>query len=398
MTKIALSGAAGRIGKTICATLIGRNDFEILFGVDARGGEDFPFPVHKSFDDCPAGADVVIDFSVPEALDGLLSYCLKNKCGAVIATTGHTAEQLAAIKKASESVPVFMASNMSLGVNLLAALAKDAAKFLGSAYDVEIVETHHNRKLDSPSGTALTLAAAINDARGGVLEPVYGRHAAKHRREPNEIGIHAVRGGTVVGKHDIFFLGAGEVIRLSHESESKEVFAMGALRAAEFIAGKEKGFYDMTSILGDFHAVTAVECERDVALVTLPSASADEFLALLSELKRLRVNLDMISRNYLGSGSAAVSFTLSGSDLARAEKAIAACPGAVTVRGACKLTAEGAGMQHKSGVAADVLSLLAGTGACIYAVTTSETKISCCIDSASLATAEKALKSYYGIK
>ena len=230
------------------------------------------------------------------------------------------------------------------------------------------------------------------------LNFVYGRHAAKQRRSPDEIGIHAVRGGTVVGKHEVLFLGSGEVIRLCHESENKEVFAVGALRAAEFILGKSKGFYDMTSILGSFHAVTSVSSESDVVLVTLPSVTFDDFLALLGKLKRLHINLDMISQNYNADGTAAVSFTLGEADYRKAAHYISEHTSANIVRDACKLTAEGAGMEHKSGVAADVLSLLGKKGAKVYAITTSETKISCCIDSASLATAEKALKSYYGIK
>lgn len=398
MIKIAVSGAAGRIGKTIYTTLIGSDKFEIVFGVDARGAGDLPYPVYRSFRDSLLDADVVVDFSVPEATGELLAYCKEHKCGAVIATTGHTPEQLEAIHAASEKIPVFMASNMSLGVNLLTALAKDAAKFLDDGYDIEIIETHHNHKLDSPSGTALTLAKAINDVRGDALNFVYGRHAAKQRRSPDEIGIHAVRGGTVVGKHEVLFLGSGEVIRLCHESENKEVFAVGALRAAEFILGKSKGFYDMTSILGSFHAVTSVSSESDVVLVTLPSVTFDDFLTLLGKLKRLHINLDMISQNYNADGTAAVSFTLGEADYRKAAHYISEHTSANIVRDACKLTAEGAGMEHKSGVAADVLSLLGKKGAKVYAITTSETKISCCIDSASLATAEKALKSYYGIK
>ena len=152
MIKIAVSGAAGRIGKTIYTTLIGSDKFEIVFGVDARGADDLPYPVYRSFRDSLLDADVVVDFSVPEATEELLAYCKEHKCGAVIATTGHTPEQLEAIHAAAEKIPVFMASNMSLGVNLLTALAKDAAKFLDDAYDVEIIETHLSR-LSRPTTT-----------------------------------------------------------------------------------------------------------------------------------------------------------------------------------------------------------------------------------------------------
>lgn len=287
---------------------------------------------------------------------------------------------------------------MSLGVNLLGSLAKDAAKFLGEDYDIEIVETHHNHKLDAPSGTALTLANEINSVRDGALVPTYGRHESKHRREKNEIGIHAVRGGTVVGKHEVMFLGTGEVITLAHESENKEVFVRGALRAAKFLMDKTSGLYNMTSIIAQNYAVTSVSAETDVALVTLPRIPFDDFITLLDRIKQNDVNLDMISHHFNADGTAAVSFTLADKDLSKVESYIPACTLQKTVRGAAKITAEGAGMEHRSGVAADVLGLLRDAGAEVAAITTSETQISCCIDAKSLPAAEAAIKRYYGIK
>lgn len=398
MIKIAVSGAAGRIGRTIYKSLIGSTEFEAVFGVDINGADDLPYPVYKKFADAPLDADVIIDFSSPAALDDILAYAAEKRARLVIATTGYTPEQEKRIEYAAKDVPVFRASNMSLGVNLLGSLAKEAAKFLGEDYDIEIVETHHNHKLDSPSGTALTLAEEINSVREHSLSPVYGRHEARHRREKNEIGIHAVRGGTVVGKHEVMFLGTGEVITLAHESENKEVFVRGALRAAKFLMTKTSGLYDMTSIIAQNYAVTSVSTEQDVALVTLPRIAFDDFLTLLDAIKGNDINLDMISHHFNPDETAAVSFTLKGSDLAKAEGYIPACTVQKTVRGAAKITAEGAGMEHKSGVAADVLSLLRDAGAEIFAITTSETQISCCIDAKSLSAAETALKKYYGIK
>lgn len=398
MIKIAVSGAAGRIGRTIYKSLIGSTEFEAVFGVDVNGADDLPYPVYRKFADSPLDADVVIDFSSPAALDDILAYAAEKRARLVIATTGYTPEQEKRIEYAAKDVPVFRASNMSLGVNLLGSLAKEAAKFLGEDYDIEIVETHHNHKLDSPSGTALTLAEEINGVREHSLVPVYGRHEARHRREKNEIGIHAVRGGTVVGKHEVMFLGTGEVITLAHESENKEVFVRGALRAAKFLMTKTSGLYDMTSIIAQNYAVTSVSTEQDVALVTLPRIDFGDFLALLDAIKGNDINLDMISHHFNPDETAAVSFTLKGSDLAKAEGYIPACTVQKTVRGAAKITAEGAGMEHKSGVAADVLSLLRDAGAEIFAITTSETQISCCIDAKSLSAAEDALKKYYGIK
>lgn len=398
MINIAVSGAAGRIGRTIYKTLIGSEDFNIVFGVDAFGATDLPYPVYKSFSEAALDVDVIVDFSSASALDDILAYAVERKCRVVLATTGYTEEQLKRIQFAANEIAIFKASNMSLGVNLLASLSKEAAKFLGEAYDIEIVEMHHNHKLDAPSGTALTLAEAINSVRENSLVPAYGRHVAHQRREKNEIGIHAIRGGTVVGKHDVMFLGAGEVIKLSHEAESKEVFARGALRAAQFLMEQSAGLYDMTSIIGNFYAVTSVSAEKDVALVTLPSIPFADFLSLLAAIKEKDVNLDMISQNYNADGTAAVSFTANQKDFAKIQEYIKPEFAKNAILGACKITAEGAGMEHKSGVALEVLSMLKELGAKIYAITTSETKISCCIDEKSLPAAEAALKKYYGIK
>ena len=398
MIKIAISGAAGRIGRTAYKSLIGSTEFEAVFGVDVNGADDLPYPVYRKFSDSPLEADVVIDFSSPAALDDILAYATEKRARLVLATTGYTEEQEKRVEYASRDIPVFRASNMSLGVNLLGSLAKEAAKFLGDDYDIEIVETHHNHKLDSPSGTAITLANQINSVRDNSLVPTYGRHAAKHRREPNEIGIHSVRGGTVVGKHEVMFLGTGEVITLMHEAENKEVFVRGALRAAKFLMDKTSGLYDMTSIIAQNYAVTSVSAEEDVALVTLPKVPFDDFLTLLERIKSNDINLDMISHHFNPDGTAAASFTLSGSDLKKAESYIPSCTLQNTVRGAAKITAEGAGMEHRSGVAADVLGLLRDAGAEVLAITTSETQISCCIDAKALPAAEAAIKKYYGIK
>ena len=381
MIKIAISGAAGRIGRTIYKSLIGSTEFEPVFGVDVGGADDLPYPVYKSFAASPLDADVVIDFSSPAALDDILAYAAEKKCRLVLATTGYTPEQEKRVEYAANEVPVFRASNMSLG-----------------DYDIEIVETHHNRKLDSPSGTALTLANEINSVRDNSLVYTYGRHEVKHRREANEIGIHAVRGGTVVGKHEIMFLGTGEVITLMHESENKEVFVRGALRAAKFLMDKQSGLYDMTSIIAQNYAVTSVSTEKDVALVTLPRISFDGFLTLLDTIKRNDINLDMISHHFNADATVAVSFTLGDADVKKAEGLIPADIPSSTVRGAAKITTEGAGMQHRSGVAADVLTALSDAGAKVLSITTSETQISCCIDARSLPAAEAAVKKYYGIK
>lgn len=393
MINVCLAGASGRMGRTTYKSLLGDENYKIVFGVDAYSAGDLPFPVYASFDECPLGADVIIDFSAPAMLDSLLDYAVKNGVKCVIATTGHTEEQQKRIEYASKQIAIFKSANMSLGINLLSNLAKEATKFLGDSYDIEIVEAHHNKKLDAPSGTALSIANAICEVR--PLIPEFGRHETAKRREPSEIGIHAIRGGSVVGKHDVMFLGTGERITLCHEAESKEVFVKGALRAASYLMTKQCGLYDMNSILGSFYAVTSVTAEENVSLINFASISSIDFLTLLRKVKDSNVNIDMISQNANDDGTLAVSFSLSDDDLAMVEKMTDVKHKCVV--GTVKITAEGAGMEHESGVALDVLSQLKGAGAQIYAITTSETKISCAINHEAKADAEIALKRYYGI-
>lgn len=396
MIKLAICGAGGRIGRTIYKTLVGNNDFEIQFGVDKFGGNDLPFPVFKSFAESNGNCDVIIDFSNASSLEDILSFAIAKRASVILATTGHSEAQLAEIKAASKKIAIFKASNMSLGVNLLCNLAKEATKFLGDSFDIEIVETHHNKKLDSPSGTALSIYQALNSVR--ELNAVYGRHDKAKRREPNEIGIHAVRGGTVVGKHDVHFFGNGEELTISHESESKEVFVGGALRAAAYMSEKKVGLYDMNSIIGDYYAVTTVSGEDGVSLVSLSEIEQTEFLDLLNLIAQNEINLDMISQSIGTNGKVSVSFTLSNCDsklcydLLKLQEIKFS-----TTENCSKLTIEGAGMEHKSGVAVEVLNLLMENGTKIYAITTSETKISCCIDAASLSKAELLLKDHFEI-
>ena len=251
MIRVALFGASGRMGRAVYQH-ISKDRFQIVFGVDTRPAEDLPFPIYKSFDHCPLSADVILDFSTSSALDHILDYALATDTKCVLASTGYTDEQMKGIQYASNHVAIFHSANMSLGVNLLVRLVKDTAKFLGEGCDVEIVETHHSQKLDSPSGTALALARAVNQARGQCLTTVCGRESATKRRQKNEIGIHSVRGGTAVGKHEVMFFGAGETIKLCHEANSKEVFVRGAERAINYVMTKDSGLYDMDSIVTSF--------------------------------------------------------------------------------------------------------------------------------------------------
>ena len=245
--RILLSGALGHMGREV-ARQAEDGSFEILCGVDAAEGKA-AFPIHASFDAAPV-ADVVIDYSAPQVLPGLLDYCVRNKVPAVLCTTGYDDAQLAAIDEAAKQVALFRSGNMSLGIALLRALAKKAATVLGDSFDVEIVEKHHNRKKDAPSGTALMLFDAVKDAYDQPREAVYGRHGRDSKRQPNEIGLHALRGGTVTGEHEVCFFGPSERISLGHSAESRSVFAAGSVRAAAFLIGRAPGLYSMDDLVG----------------------------------------------------------------------------------------------------------------------------------------------------
>lgn len=237
------------MGRVIADIISAREDCTVIAGVDKNPVKYSDFTVCDSVSALAEVPDVLIDFSHPSALDSLLIYSLTNGVPLVLATTGYTPEQIEKIHSASSQVPVFFTANMSLGINLLSELAKKAASVLGDQFDVEIIERHHNQKIDAPSGTALMLAESVNSVRGGKYNYVYDRHSVRRKREPTEIGIHSVRGGTIVGDHEIVFAGRDEVITLSHSAASKEVFAVGAVNAAVFIADKAAGLYSMADMI-----------------------------------------------------------------------------------------------------------------------------------------------------
>ena len=249
MVNILLCGCFGHMGKVITDCVGNRDDCRIVAGVDINTEESASFPVYKSADEFDGKADVIIDFSHPNALAGLLRYSLKNKCPAVISTTGLSDEQKDAITEASNEVPLFFSGNMSLGINLLQELAYKTAKVLGNGFDVEIVEMHHNQKIDAPSGTALMLADSVSSAMDEQPKYEYNRQSKREKRTKNEIGIHSVRGGTIVGEHEIIFAGRDEIIKLSHSAASKDIFAVGAVNAAIFLYDKKPGLYSMRDMV-----------------------------------------------------------------------------------------------------------------------------------------------------
>ena len=249
MTNIVITGANGKMGRVINSVILERDDCKVMAGIDLITDKYADFEIYSSPAELPEKPDVIIDFSHPSALGGLLDYCLSTGTALVAATTGYNDEQIASIKKAAEQIPVFFTFNMSLGINLLIKLAKSAAEVLGGQFDIEILEKHHNQKIDAPSGTAIMIANSINEVLDNSCQYVYDRHSQRKKRDRNEIGLHSVRGGTIVGEHDIIFAGRDEVITLSHSAASKEVFAVGAVNAGVFLAGQQPGIYDMAALL-----------------------------------------------------------------------------------------------------------------------------------------------------
>ena len=254
MTRMILVGYLGRMGKTIRETVESDPETVIAAGIDIKAGEDKasqPFPTYCSIDECADPADVILEFSWADRLPCVIDYALSRGMPLVVCTTGLNGECEAKLNRAADSIPIFRSANMSLGVSLLKSLVEKAARILyGSGFDIEIIERHHNQKLDAPSGTAEMLARAANEALGGGLRPVYDRTGNNEKRSRGEIGIHAVRGGTIVGDHTVIFAGRDEVVELSHSARSKEIFAVGALRAAKFLAGKASGMYGMDDLIG----------------------------------------------------------------------------------------------------------------------------------------------------
>lgn len=250
MTNIAICGANGKMGRTIYSCIKEREDCTVTGGIDRNTVTDLDYPVVDAPSKLPVKPDVIIDFSNPTCIDSLLEYCMSTGTPIVIGSTGYSDEQIAKIKNAAEQIPVFFTFNMSLGINLLVQLAKKAAAVLGGQFDIEIVEKHHNQKIDAPSGTAIMLANAINETLDNSKTYVYDRHSRRQKREKSEIGMHAIRGGTIVGEHDVIFAGHDEVITLSHSAASKTVFAEGSINAAVFLKNQAPGLYDMSAVLG----------------------------------------------------------------------------------------------------------------------------------------------------
>lgn len=251
MVRAIMHGCNGKMGQMIAGLIAADEEIELVAGVDAYDEGKNSFPVFKSIAECTVEADVVIDFSAAPAVDSLLEGCVEKKLPCVLCTTGLSEQQIAKVKEVSTKVAILKSANMSLGINMLLKLLKEATATLAPAgFDIEIVEKHHNQKVDAPSGTALALADSINEELDNSYQYVYDRSQVREKRNRKEIGISAVRGGTIVGDHDVIFAGPDEVITFSHRAYSKGVFAKGAIQAAKFLAGKAAGMYDMSDVIG----------------------------------------------------------------------------------------------------------------------------------------------------
>lgn len=250
MVNVIMHGCNGKMGRVITNLVSQDNDIEIVAGVDAYTGIDNEYPVFTSIKECTVKADVIIDFAVTSAIDNLLDYSVSTKTPVVICTTGLSAEQLEKVNEASKKVAVLRSANMSLGINTLMKLLKTATEVLANrGFDIEIVEKHHNQKVDAPSGTALALADCMNQVLDNQYDYTYDRSIVRQKRAKNEIGISAVRGGTIVGEHEVIFAGIDEVIEIKHTAYSKAIFAKGAIDAAKFLKGKEAGLYNMADVI-----------------------------------------------------------------------------------------------------------------------------------------------------
>lgn len=251
MVRMIMHGCNGAMGQVISGLVSGQEDIRIVAGIDIDPVKKNDYPVYASLEECQEEADVIVDFTAAAAVDGLLDYCTEHQMPLVLCSTGLSETQTEKVQACARKTAVLRSANMSLGVNLLLKLVKDAARTLAAAdFDIEIVEKHHNRKLDAPSGTALALADSVNEAMGNQYHYQYDRSARHEKRDKKEIGISAVRGGSIVGEHDVIFAGQDEVVTISHTAYSRAIFGKGAVEAAKFLAGKPAGLYTMADVIG----------------------------------------------------------------------------------------------------------------------------------------------------
>ena len=372
MIKVMICGINGKMGQITAASVKKADGMELVCGIDIMpDAAKNDVPVFDDINKCNVDADVIIDFSRPAALEGNLKYASEHNSAVIIATTGYSPEQKAAIKEASVKIPIFFSANMSLGVNMQFELVRQISDFYGEAADIEIIERHHNLKVDSPSGTALALADIINDSHYGHLNYKYGRNPSDGRRDKSELGIHSIRGGTFVGEHDVMFITDSEVLTVTHTAQTKQVFADGAIRAIYFITDRKNGLYSMKDIVYQTRTVTSIKCTDDVSLITANGEANAGFAGkILGVIADAGIVVDVIIMGSNGS----LSFSIPGKD---AEKAADLLNGEdiKILNGLSKISVSGLGMELMHGVAVKLFATIGKSGAEIHAVTTSETEM-----------------------
>ena len=385
MINIIINGCNGTMGHALVETIASTEGFQVAAGIDPFGevSSDWGFSTYKTLSEVREQADVVIDFSRASGLIDLLGIAKTKKIPVVIATTGLTANHFEYINKCSEEIPILQAANMSLGINLLKVLVKQTAAVLNNTFDIEIIEKHHNVKRDAPSGTALALAETLKASIDRPMEFVFGRQEKNKLRENSEIGIHAIRGGNIVGEHDVIFAGMDERLTLSHAAYSKRLFAIGALQAAEYIQGKSPGFYHMEDVIAEKSIITNLYTSEE-ALINFKSipASLGTSHNIFKAFSDAGINIDMISQTVTDEGFHSLSFTIGNNNADKADVLLDDMKrGKTSLTGTlfgdlCKITVEGIGMETQSGVATAVFGILDELGVESKSVTTSETKIS----------------------
>lgn len=385
MLKIILSGCMGKMGRVVIDQTLKGDEFTVVAGVDvmAAKANGFNFPVYSDIEKCKEDADVIIDFSRPEALPQLLRYGQKKHIPMVLCSTGYNANDVSSIEYASENVAIMRSANMSVGVNLLMELSKSATNILHNNFDIEIEERHHNQKVDAPSGTAMMLADAINQAAGGDLEYVYDRHENRTARAKRELGMHALRGGTITGEHTVVFAGSDEVIELTHKAYSRNIFAHGALRAAKFIVTLPCGLYNMGSLLTQQNIITNAYSSESDAIISISNIKNSKLISeIFKALKENDIMVDIITQTVPVNGIYTLSFSVSKPLVEKSVNLIDALISDEVVEvldHIAKVTIEGSGMEHHAGVSGDIFGSLQEKDIPVLLITTSETKITCCI-------------------
>ncbi len=387
--KIIINGVNGKMGRQLVRVIEDDPELKAVAGIDKNPDVfDYDFPVYENPYDLNEEADIIIDFSRPDAIPGLIDYAKDKRLPVIIATTGLAQEYLDIINQASSQIPILTAANMSLGINIMRDLVMHTSELLADSFDIEIIEKHHNQKVDSPSGTAFALAESINRGLEKPKEYVYGRYSSSEKRKSNEIGIHSIRAGTIAGEHTVIYAGKDEILEISHTALSRQIFATGAIFAAKFLVDKAPGLYDIKDALQSKLSSANIQTSNDDSMITInqlpnePSIIADIFTSLAEQ----NINIDMISQTAPVNGLINLSFTLPLADLGTAIQVIGRYnKEKATVRtdvyaDITKLTVEGMNMEAQAGVAAKLFRTLAENNIKIKIITTSETKISCVID------------------